>query len=169
MPAVVDREQCRGCGTCAETCEQGAIQVLEHAVVDADRCTECGACAASCPHGAIVVVLEPGTAGQADRPRETPLKPMPSRDAPSPTSPLPPEPLQSPQPVPRGEPAASTPSLLSTVLRIAEQVAGAIANVQEAGQRGSGSGRSPHLSDGGRGRTGRPIGGGRRTRYRGGR
>jgi len=41
---------CKKCGTCEETCDQGAIKVGDKkAVVDHDKCILCGYCAASCP------------------------------------------------------------------------------------------------------------------------
>ena len=41
---------CTKCGTCEDTCDQGAIKVGERkAVVDHAKCILCGYCAASCP------------------------------------------------------------------------------------------------------------------------
>lgn len=41
---------CKKCGTCEDTCDQGAIKVGEKkAVVDYGKCILCGYCAASCP------------------------------------------------------------------------------------------------------------------------
>ena len=43
-------DSCKKCGTCEDTCDQGAIKVGEKkAVVDHARCILCGYCAASCP------------------------------------------------------------------------------------------------------------------------
>ncbi len=43
-------DSCTKCGTCEDTCDQGAIEVGEKkAVVDHDKCILCGYCAASCP------------------------------------------------------------------------------------------------------------------------
>jgi len=43
-------DSCKKCGTCEETCDQGAIKVGEKkAVVDHSKCILCGYCAASCP------------------------------------------------------------------------------------------------------------------------
>jgi ferredoxin len=48
---------CKKCGTCEETCDQGAIKVGEKkAVVDQDKCILCGYCAASCPVFCLRVV-----------------------------------------------------------------------------------------------------------------
>jgi len=57
MPAVVDRDECVGCGTCVEECPEEAITLddKEIAVVDADKCTECGTCVENCPSEAISI------------------------------------------------------------------------------------------------------------------
>lgn len=48
---------CEKCGTCEETCDQGAIKVGEKkAVVDHSKCILCGYCAASCPVFCLRVV-----------------------------------------------------------------------------------------------------------------
>jgi len=68
--ARVDPLRCRGCGTCEEVCEFGAVRVensglqdnnglqgnngLRVAQVNAAVCQGCGTCAAHCPTGAIV-------------------------------------------------------------------------------------------------------------------
>ena len=57
--AVVNTDQCSGCGVCATTCRAGAItfKVIEggHRVAEVDRseCKACGACVAACPSGAM--------------------------------------------------------------------------------------------------------------------
>ncbi|MDN5348284.1 MAG: hypothetical protein PWP65_1848 [Clostridia bacterium] len=53
MAAVVDKELCTGCGTCAESCPNEAITVDDVAVIDEDACVECGVCVDECPNGAI--------------------------------------------------------------------------------------------------------------------
>ena len=55
MPAVVDRDECVGCGTCVEECPEEAISMddQEIAVVDANKCTECGSCVEACPSEAL--------------------------------------------------------------------------------------------------------------------
>lgn len=55
MSAVVDKEQCTGCGICEQTCPADAITVDEVAHVDPDKRTECGACVDECPFGAITL------------------------------------------------------------------------------------------------------------------
>lgn len=57
--ATVREALCRACGTCAEVCPFGAVEVRETggrraAVVDAGRCQGCGLCVARCPSGAMV-------------------------------------------------------------------------------------------------------------------
>lgn len=48
---------CKKCGTCEETCDQGAIKVGEKkAIVDHDKCILCGYCAASCPTFCLRVI-----------------------------------------------------------------------------------------------------------------
>jgi len=53
MPAMIDKDSCTGCATCADTCPVSAITVDDVAKVDADLCTECGACVDECPVQAI--------------------------------------------------------------------------------------------------------------------
>jgi Fe-S-cluster-containing hydrogenase component 2 len=57
---VVNREVCRGCGTCVEDCPVGAISMVDDfAFINQEDCTACGLCVNSCPQGAIIEVLEP--------------------------------------------------------------------------------------------------------------
>jgi len=64
--AFVDEQKCRGCGTCVESCEFGAVELVERkretpggvlltkvASVNEILCRGCGACAAACPAGAM--------------------------------------------------------------------------------------------------------------------
>lgn len=57
--AVVDRQRCRGCGTCQSVCQFGAITLIERtpgifsALVDDGLCRGCGVCVAHCPSGAL--------------------------------------------------------------------------------------------------------------------
>lgn len=55
MPAVVNKDECVGCGTCVEECEAEAISMNDEeiAVINTDKCTECGSCVDSCPSEAI--------------------------------------------------------------------------------------------------------------------
>ena len=50
--AVVNRQECAGCGICVEVCPVGAI-VLEDFAVVGPGCTGCGRCVSVCPNGAI--------------------------------------------------------------------------------------------------------------------
>lgn len=56
--AVVDKDLCTHCGTCAERCGFGA-QVMDgdQAVFDAGRCYGCGLCVDTCPSQAISMAL----------------------------------------------------------------------------------------------------------------
>lgn len=59
--AVVDEEQCIGCGQCAAQCQFKAIGEREdsgshYAVIDAHACYGCGLCRNSCPAGAIALI-----------------------------------------------------------------------------------------------------------------
>lgn len=57
--AVVDESLCRGCGRCAEICQEGAVRLEESAggtacsCISPALCAGCGACLAECPTGAI--------------------------------------------------------------------------------------------------------------------
>ncbi len=58
MPALVNEEECSGCGTCVDECPSEAITLNDDkgiAVVDQDECVECGACEEACPNEAIKV------------------------------------------------------------------------------------------------------------------
>jgi NAD-dependent dihydropyrimidine dehydrogenase PreA subunit len=59
MPALVNADECSGCGSCVDECPSEAITLDEEkglAVVDQDECVECGACEEACPNQAIKVV-----------------------------------------------------------------------------------------------------------------
>jgi len=59
------QEKCTGCGTCAKTCPQGAIEivtstdlvankyVVEKYEVDTGYCIQCGLCVEACPYEAL--------------------------------------------------------------------------------------------------------------------
>ncbi len=58
ITSYVQRELCRGCGTCVDVCEYGALRILEDegirvAEVNEALCEGCGTCATYCPTGAI--------------------------------------------------------------------------------------------------------------------
>lgn len=58
QPAVVDLDNCNGCGRCEEDCPYNAVTMLprtdgksysHEAVVNTDQCTACGICVGACP------------------------------------------------------------------------------------------------------------------------
>ncbi|MDK2892525.1 4Fe-4S binding protein [Methanohalophilus sp.] len=55
MVAVINADECVGCGTCVDECPVEAISMNDEniAVVDADECTDCGSCVDACPTDAI--------------------------------------------------------------------------------------------------------------------
>jgi NAD-dependent dihydropyrimidine dehydrogenase PreA subunit len=58
MPALVNADECSGCGSCVDECPSEAITLDEEkgiAVVDQEECVECGACEEACPNQAIKV------------------------------------------------------------------------------------------------------------------
>ena len=57
MPAVVDKDECTGCGLCVDECPSEAISLGADglSVVDADECVDCGACVDVCPVVAITL------------------------------------------------------------------------------------------------------------------
>jgi len=62
---IWSREKCTGCGTCAKTCPQGAIEIVtstnlednkyevETYRVDTGYCIQCGLCVEACPYDAL--------------------------------------------------------------------------------------------------------------------
>lgn len=73
---VIDEECAKGCGSCAEVCPSGSIEIAKRAehgwemsknvdVVDEDACVACGACDNACPTGALVLeITEVHTSGE---------------------------------------------------------------------------------------------------------
>ncbi|MCL2141704.1 MAG: 4Fe-4S binding protein [Methanimicrococcus sp.] len=57
MPAIVDRDECTGCGLCVDECPSEAISLDDEGFskVDADECVDCGACVDVCPTAAITL------------------------------------------------------------------------------------------------------------------
>ncbi|MBA3046141.1 MAG: 4Fe-4S binding protein [Candidatus Thermoplasmatota archaeon] len=54
MVAVVNKDECVGCGLCVDVCPNGAIKMEDGiAVIDADACIDCEVCVGECPNGAI--------------------------------------------------------------------------------------------------------------------
>lgn len=59
--ACVEERLCRGCGTCADVCPEGAARMEEgqrgvaSSWIDPNSCTGCGICAGACPTGAIKI------------------------------------------------------------------------------------------------------------------
>lgn len=53
MVAIVDEDECVGCGACEDVCPNGAITVDDIAVIDENECTDCGECVEECPSDAI--------------------------------------------------------------------------------------------------------------------
>ena len=55
--AVVDREECTGCGTCAERCPFAAITMNadDEPLVEAAACRGCGLCSTGCPAEAVAM------------------------------------------------------------------------------------------------------------------
>jgi len=56
----VAADLCVGCGTCADSCQFGALSVDDGtAAVDTTACMGCGVCVSKCPEGAISLVRDP--------------------------------------------------------------------------------------------------------------
>ncbi len=57
--AVVDLEQCNGCGICEERCQVNACSVDDIATIDLTKCIGCGLCVTGCPTDAVELKLRP--------------------------------------------------------------------------------------------------------------
>jgi len=58
--AVIDPEECRGCGTCIDRCQVHAISDHEGvSVVDRKRCIGCGLCVTGCPNNVARLERKP--------------------------------------------------------------------------------------------------------------
>ena len=54
MVAVVNKDECVGCGVCVDACPNEAIKMVDDiAVIEADLCIDCEACVGECPNSAI--------------------------------------------------------------------------------------------------------------------
>ncbi|MGQ9476520.1 MAG: DUF362 domain-containing protein [Actinomycetota bacterium] len=59
---VTVTDRCAGCGTCAEACFVGAVELKEgRALIDQEKCKGCGRCSQLCPNRAIWVDFDPGS------------------------------------------------------------------------------------------------------------
>jgi NAD-dependent dihydropyrimidine dehydrogenase PreA subunit len=58
--AVIDPDECLGCGTCIERCQVHAISEQDGvSVVDREKCIGCGLCVTSCPNEIAWLQLKP--------------------------------------------------------------------------------------------------------------
>ena len=67
--AVIEDDECIGCGVCVDLCKYHAISLNEDetcAEIILDRCMGCGVCENPCPTGAITMRAEPSKGGILD-------------------------------------------------------------------------------------------------------
>ena len=57
--AVVDLEECNGCGICEDRCQVNACSVDDVATIDLKKCIGCGLCVTGCPNEAVKLKLRP--------------------------------------------------------------------------------------------------------------
>ena len=57
--AVINDEDCNGCGVCEERCHVNACSVDDLATIDLTKCIGCGLCVTICPTDAIQLQLRP--------------------------------------------------------------------------------------------------------------
>ena len=57
--AVVDFEQCNGCGICEDRCQVSACTVDDVVSIDLVKCIGCGLCVTGCPTEAVTLELRP--------------------------------------------------------------------------------------------------------------
>ena len=64
----IDRSRCDGCGDCARSCPQGALEMQQAApiFIHPEACTFCTACEELCPTGAIRCAFEIGWGDETD-------------------------------------------------------------------------------------------------------
>lgn len=55
MAAVVNQNECTGCGACVDVCPVEAIEIVNGKAIINDECIDCGACVDECPVEAISV------------------------------------------------------------------------------------------------------------------
>ena len=53
--AVVNKDQCVGCGACVGVCPAEAITLSDTAEVDPSKCVACGTCVGTCPTESITI------------------------------------------------------------------------------------------------------------------
>lgn len=59
MSIRVIEEKCNGCGLCAKSCPQGAIEIKDKlATIELDSCNFCGSCVSACRFRAITIEIE---------------------------------------------------------------------------------------------------------------